>query len=606
MATTTTTTATRGNFGEVVFDTTTVKKYYDDSKKTYEIFGAKPANLFFAREIRDLLPKIKNSDGYYIMKIMANINDCGEICRYDGHKNKLTPIRSQADFGDFLGLSKPATSQFLKRMDKLNLVRSARHLSASTHKIEKTFYFSPAIMLKSRKINVDYYAAFQDVIDERVKPWTRADLHDFLADDGPLAKCREDKKDEIAAIKDIVADSDVIDDVTAKEVDDLLAKMGVKLNKEEPLPNIFGEVDNARQLARAAKFNPFLTAVKADDIAKEYICGQEPHLYAMEDGGMRKAEYSDNKDIYFLPNTPSEYHDKKPKNSDIVNFNSWYIDIDAGKDENGHYFTTAEVEKRKELMRNVIDQLPAATYINSTRNGYHIYFSCDGVDSEEEWRKVENKLIEVIEIADKAVKDPARLMRLPASWWHKNDKSAATGCESYHCHPLVANRKKYSAAELLDELDRVAENVKKACDNYQLTFGDNINEGNGKVAAKVNVTVDDSARIADIRSLTVATFDIPAATTTVDNAKNWLRQQSLAEFLQIANPNSFACVFHDDEHPSATIYNNESGDRYVCAAASCSVSSHGYDIFDCVMNLANCDFATAMQYLTKVFNITDR
>ena len=604
MATTTTTTATRGNFGEVVFDTTTVKKYYDDSKKTYEIFGTKPANLFFAREIRDLLPKIKNSDGYYIMKIMANINDCGEICRYDSHKNKLTPIRSQADFGDFLGLSKPATSQFLKRMDKLNLVRSARHLSASTHKIEKTFYFSPAIMLKSRKINVDYYAAFQDVVDERVKPWTRADLHDFLADDAPLAKSQEDKKDEIAAIKDIVADSDVIDDVTAKEVDDLLAKMGVKLNKEEPQPNIFGEVENARQKARSAKFNPFLTA-KADAIVKEYLYhSQEPHLYAMEDGGMRKAEYNDNKDIYFLPNTPSEYHDKKPKNSDIVNFNSWYVDIDSGKDENGHYFTVAEVEKRKEMMRNVINQLPLPTYVNTTRNGYHIYFATDGVSSEEEWRKVEDKLIEVIEIADKAVKDPARLMRMPGSWWHKNDKSAAAGCESYRCHPLVANRVKYTTAALLAELDRVAENVKKACVDYQQAFG-NINEGNGKVAAKVNVTADNNARIADIRSLTTTTFVIPAAVTIVDNAKNWLRQQSLAEFLQIANPNSFACIFHDDEHPSATIYSNVTGDRYVCAAASCGVSAHGWDIIDCVMALANCDFVTAMQYLMKVYNIKE-
>ncbi len=602
MATTTTTTATRGNFGEVVFDTTTVKKYYDDSKKTYEIFGTKPANLFFAREIRELLPKIKNSDGYYIMKIMANINDCGEICRYDGHKNKLDPIRSQADFGDFLGLSKPATSQFLKRMDKLNIVRSSRHLVAGTRKIAKTFYFSPAIMLKSRKIGVDYYAAFQDVIDDRVKPWVRADLHDFLIADAPLAKSREDKKDEIAAIKDIVADSDIIDDVTAKEVDGLLAKMGVKLNKEEPQPNIFGEVENARQKARAAEFNPFLTAA----IVNEYIYrGQQPHLYAMEDGGMRKAEYSDNKDIYFAVNTPTEYLPTKPKNSDIVNFNAWFIDIDAGKDENGHYFDVTEVEKRKELMKAVINQLPTATYINSTRNGYHIYFACCGIKNEEEWRRVEDKLIEVITIADKAVKDPARLMRMPGSYWHKNDKSAAAGCESYHCHPLVANRIKYTAAELLAELDKVADNVKAACDAYIKAF--NVIEGkrSNKTAQHVNVDVECSARIADIRNLTTTTFDIPAA-TTVDNAKSWLRQQSLASFLQIANPSSFTCIFHDDEHPSATIYSNESGDRYVCAAASCGVSAHGWDIIDCVMALANCDFMTAMQYLMKVFNITDR
>ena len=521
-------------------------------------------------------------DGNWAMAGHLNrlLNCCDSnnmICIRDPHEKCEVPATTVTSIFQLAGYSdRKSGGKFVSLLQQKKIISSC-----VIDKKYKRFYINPTLTIRASGISLELYKMFKEQIDEKY-PQARYDFEwlCYIADhaDELEVKAKDDNDD---------------DDV--KEIpDDFLSQLQMD-------PEVV-EVDNAREQARAAEFNPFLTAA----IVNEYLYrGQQPQLYAMADGGMVKTGYSADKDIYFTVNTPAVYLDKKPKNSDIANFNSWYVDIDAGKDENGHYFDVTEVEKRKELMKAVINQLPTATYINSTRNGYHIYFACCGIKNEEEWRRVEDKLIEVITIADKAVKDPARLMRMPGSYWHKNDKSAAAGCESYHCHPLVANRIKYTAAELLAELDKVAENVKKACDSYQLTFGNDNNEGNGKIAAKVNVTVDDSARIADIRNLGTATFDIPAATTIVDNAKDWLRQQSLASFLQIANPSSFTCIFHDDEHPSATIYNNESGDRYVCAAASCGVSAHGWDIIDCVMALANCDFVTALQYLTTIYNIKE-
>ena len=562
------------------------KKNYWTNKKKYKVFGRRSAPQIFDSSIVDRIEK--KADLGNLLILLVYIDNDNMICRYDKHEEKLMGIHDLQGFCNLLKMKERATRDFLKKMMELGIVKKITIAATATEKSYDKFYINPVITMRERAVSLPLYKLFQESLDAVLPPTAISDLQEAWQAEFEGRPLQQRKIDV-----SVLADDDV------KEIpDDFLSQLQMD-------PEVV-EIDNAKLKARAAEFNPFLTA-KADDIAKEYICGQQPQLYAMANGGsgMVKTDYSDDKDIYFAVNTPAEYHDKKPKNSDIVNYNAWYVDIDAGKDENGHYFTVAEVEKRKEMMRNVIDLLPTPTYVNSTRNGYHIYFACDSVNNEEEWRKVENKLAEIVTIADKAVKDPARLMRLPGSWWHKNDKSAAEGCESYRCRPLVANRVKYTAAELLAKLDKVVENVKAACDTYIKAF--NVIEGkrSNKNAQHVNVDVECNARIADIRSLTTTTFVIPAAVTIVDNAKNWLRQQSLAEFLQIANPNSFACVFHNDEHPSATIYHNESGDRYVCAAASCSVSSHGWDIVDCVMALANCDFVTALKYLTTIYNIKE-
>ncbi len=558
------------------------KKNYWTNKKKYKVFGRRSAPQIFDSSIVDRIEK--KADLGNLLILLVYIDNDNMICRYDKHEEKLMGIHDLQGFCDLLKMKERATRDFLKKMMELGVIKKITIAATATEKSYDKFYINPVITMRERAVSLPLYKLFQESLDAVLPDAAIHDLQEAWQAEFEGRPLQQRKIDV-----GVLADDD------DKEIpDDFLSQLQMD-------PEVV-EVDNAREQARAAEFNPFLAAA----IVNEYLYrGQQPQLYAMTDGGMVKTGYSADKDIYFTVNTPASYLGKKPKNSDVVNFNAWFCDIDAGKDSDNHYFDTAEVEKRKELMKAVINQLPTPTYVNTTRNGYHIYFAADGVDSEDEWRRVENKLIEVISIADKAVKDPARLMRMPGSYWHKNDKSAATGCESYHCHPLLANRVKYTAAELLAELDKVADNVKKACDNYQQVFGGNINEGNGKVAAKVNVAADNNARINDIRSLTVTTFDIPATTTTVDNAKNWLRQQSLGEFLQIANPSSFNCIFHIDEHPSATIYHNESGERYVCAAASCGVSGHGWDIFDCVMALANCDFVTAMQYLMKAFNIKE-
>ena len=602
MATTVTKQIVRGErIGEVTFCEQRTKKYYDDNNKLYEIWGSKKGDWFFAEEVRELLDKIKPSDGYYLLKIMSHLNDFNEICSYNSHRQRLEPIRSQADFADFLGISKPSMSAFLKRMQQLQIILPAVHVVADTKKLAKTFYFTPVMLLRKKKIKLDFYATFKDVINPRLTNAARYELEGLIKSDAPRSKCQEDKKDEIAAIKDIVNDN-ISDAEISAAVDDLLNKMK---EKKEPQPmdlfNVFGEEENDNITANA-------NIDEAGTIAKEYICHwQSPQLYALEDngGGMRKTAFSPEKDIYFAVNTPSQYLDSKPKNSDIVNYNAWFIDIDCGKDENGRYFTVEEVEKRKAAMRDVISALPPATYVNTTRNGYHIYYACQNVNNEEEWRKVENLLIETISIADKAVKDPARLMRCPESIWHKNGKSAASGCESFKCKALVAHRVHYTADELLNQLDACAEQVAKLCDEYAKNFNIIEEKRSNKTAQHVNVDIECSARISDIKNLSTATFEKRETVYVKDDVKDYLRHQDLAEFLQIANPGSFCCVFHDDHSPSATIYSNESGDRYVCAAASCGVSSHGWDIIDCVMNLAGCDFMTALKYLTMVYNVKE-
>ncbi len=575
--------------------------HFIDTNGKYNYSDARRFRKVFLDEDLTELMDENWAEAGHLNHLMNFVDRDNMICYHDSHKNSSVPVADKTTLYKIAGYKDRKTgSKFVKKLFDKKVICTC---TINGNKKCVRFFVNPVLTIRSAGISLELYKLFKEQIDEKF-PMAKNDFEQLCYIEEHLSEVI-DERNSNDELKDSEMDLFIESLKLSEEVASELAAEHKEIEES-------AEIENAIDKARQATFNPFLLPPKVVDqseavtIAYEYICDNEaPVLYKLGEKGMQQTEYSLETDMYFTPNLARPGLQSNPKNGDIIKYRSWFIDLDSGKDSNGHYFDMDEVEKRKAGMRRVIDALPISTYINETRNGFQIFFSCDNVKSEGEWRTVEDKLIDVVKITDKAVRNPSRLMRVPGSMWVKAGKSAASGCEKFQCKALAAHRKRYTADDLLKALDDCAENVSKLCDEYNKEF--NIEE-KVHTAAKVKVVTMDNvatnARIEDIKNLTLDTFDIATSATVVSDIKSYVKQQSLADFLAIDNPSSFRCIFHSDHHPSARIYCNAEDDRYVCASSNCTVSPQGYDIIDCVMRLSGCSYAVAINYLSRVYNVT--
>ena len=80
--------------------------------------------------------------------------------------------------------------------------------------------------------------------------------------------------------------------------------------------------------------------------------------------------YLNNIDTYFTPNT---FKDGKRSEPAIASLNSFYVDFDCGRDQDGNYFPTNQVNEFKNQTRERLEHFPKYTALIETRNGYHVY-----------------------------------------------------------------------------------------------------------------------------------------------------------------------------------------------------------------------------------------
>ncbi len=310
--------------------------------------------------------------------------------------------------------------------------------------------------------------------------------------------------------------------------------------------------------------------------------------------------FGDTINTYFLANeahTPG-----KRKASDITTFRNVFIDIDAGKDEKGNYYSLEEVAKRKAAMLEVIYSFPLVpTVITDTRNGYHCIWSINAIEDGEKWQAAEDTLVSYFKIADKAVSDKARVLRLPGSTWKKGIYP------EYKVSIFDANYVKYDIDTFVKELDEAKDDIEQASNTYLATYPMTIKEVQ-KHKAIINTAVDNQ-RIKAISNKEVFYLkDNEEATVyTYNQFKDMVKRENLATFLGVPEQGLFKCIFHDDTNDSANIIGNEvHGYRYYCFSPECEShgEGHGSDIINCVMMLQDSEYKEAISYLAKVFNVT--
>lgn len=521
-------------------------------------------------------PKLRRNILCALEILNYRINDMNYVCtrKYSkvSHRKVLVPIKTQAEFEELLEFSSPTFRAVYTALKKKNIIREAITYDSDSGKAFKRYVLNPAIAMNKCELHCDTYMLFKDELDKILHPTVidgLMNIYNELHNPETVFSFEEESKlfDKTEATGSSSKEEIGVMENTIKETDAELKKR----------------------------------------VIRDYIYrGQAPNYFIINNG-VRLSNYTETTDLYFSPNSITAT--KKPKKNDIKDFNSWYVDIDAGRDEKGNYLSDEEVTKRKARMYEIISLLPTPTLVSETRNGYQIFWSCYEVYNHEDWRLVENKIVDTISIADSSVRNADRLLRVPNSVWVKAGKNS--GVAPFRCKCLRANAQQWPAQVLLNNFSIAEESISKACAMYKAEF--NIDER--KTYKSISTTRKhasnsssksnyDSARVNDIRALKRETFPKILHPAYVDDVASYIKQKvNLAEFLDIDNASSFRDVFHEDAHPSASIYENGPDKAYMYICASGPYANVYMSIIDVVCNLAGCNERKAINYLQKVYNI---
>lgn len=289
-------------------------------------------------------------------------------------------------------------------------------------------------------------------------------------------------------------------------------------------------------------------------------------------------------DIYYVVNSGSD------KNDGITNFNSVFIDFDAGKDEDNNYYSLEQVQDYKTSFINKVNNYKIKpTFIIKTRNGYHVYWVLKDNTSLDKWNTCMNKLINKFN-SDKQVNNPARLMRLPFTYWMKDRNNP------YYVDIVEFNDVKYDIDYLLDSLADVKfENRKgghdKKVSNNTLIYHDHKNPLN-----KILI------QYGKIEELQMILKPMPKTFVNQNDFYNYITQEiDLTTFLGVSGE-KFQCIFHDDGNPSAGIFiSNRNQYFYKCHSSSCGFMGN---IIGCVERLRKCNRPQAINFIKEVFKLT--
>lgn len=534
-------------------------KYWDDANERYLAFGGRKGVCIYVTA-RDLEGLMGNPiDAWRAYSLITSIDDSNRICTWDRHAHTRRAVTSVAELRQIVGVQDAARStwaRLYKKMTKANLVRERKQ--KVDRRIITHYYVNPCIVTRTKWLPLDLYDLFRDELQHILCSRALDDLDKYL-----------------------------------------MAKKGAPLFDDDTTPPTSSNAPE--RLPKA----PTMTTGEKLNIYKEYVCGGHGmQMYQLRNKGMYATTRPDmSTNLWLTPNTSNQYKDgkKKVKGEDITDFNSWFLDIDAGK-VNGKYLPLDEVARRKEKMRAVISALPESTAVIETRNGYHVYFACYGVANREDWQAIEDKLIDRIKIADPCARDVSRLLRAPYSIHTKDPKNP------YTCNLISAARVQYPAADLSSLLDAKADAIAAACHDYETAYGatrkNTVRNTNTKprtsaapVDKPTNAAIEAVKRL-ELPPSYVALPSLIPVTAPIPYIKENAR---LGALLDLPYGTAIRCIYdeHPDRHPSATLYRNANNDRYVC---SCN-QGHADDVINVVSKLAHCSTATAINYLCKYLNI---
>ncbi len=283
-------------------------------------------------------------------------------------------------------------------------------------------------------------------------------------------------------------------------------------------------------------------------------------------------KYIDNYDIFFIPNIGGT------KKIDITDFKCFFVDFDCGRDKNDNFYPLNYVKKFKDSKLQDLKKFEIQpNAIIETRNGLHAYWFIREEITYEKWNFIEKALIRHFN-TDKKVSSPANQLRLPNSTWFK-DKEHPFKCSILSFNDFYTNIETYcNVFNLLKNEKTVFKTKYCYKPDYKTSPAQN----------KPAIKLKSYKEVFDYLTKKVSMFDY------------------LKQFygLEGENQDSFCCLFHNDEHSSASIFKTDSGiELYYCRTNTCNFIGN---IIQVVGRLKSVSRSVAINILCQDLNIEYR
>lgn len=279
-------------------------------------------------------------------------------------------------------------------------------------------------------------------------------------------------------------------------------------------------------------------------------------------------KYNGKADLYFIPNIGGR------KNKDIVKFKTFFIDLDCGRTAENKYFPLDYVKRYKETQLKKLQSFKIKpNAVVETRNGYHIYWFIKENINYETWYSIENFLVEYFN-ADKKVKSPANQLRIPGTYWIKNNIEQPVFCKIVELNNFITYIETYF--DLFD--------IKKQQKTTSKTQDIKFNQKNIIVPPPKN-TFTSYKDIFDYLTKSV-------------NMTEYLGEHY---GLKCSSSGSFCCLIHKENTPSASIFKTDTGIQlYYCHSDRCGFKGN---IIQVVSKLENCSRTAAIRKICTDLNI---
>lgn len=278
---------------------------------------------------------------------------------------------------------------------------------------------------------------------------------------------------------------------------------------------------------------------------------------------------------------------------DRIAFNAFYFDFDI-KNSAGEHLPLQDLQQEKAKLLPLLKNVPHTAIIESY-NGFHLYLAIHPQDrhiKESMWRDIESQLLHylfhsVSDYVDTAVKDPARILRLPSTYHKKSDS------QLFKVQIVDLVHKQFTVEEIqrLFTLDFSNAYIpeKKVTTNkaHQLSTSNEVIE---------------AIENQDISFFREYIFPTSIYKTTKDRI-DYIKSFDMLYFLQIdeLTQDRFSSIIREDKHPSAFIDIVKHNNKSIYLYNDLGLSQFSKDLIELTKYIANISNKQALKFLCDIF-----
>ena len=279
---------------------------------------------------------------------------------------------------------------------------------------------------------------------------------------------------------------------------------------------------------------------------------------------------------------------------DRTAFNASYFDFDI-KDSQGQHLPLHQLQQEKAKLLPLLKNVPHTAIVESY-NGFHLYLAIHPQDrhiKESMWRDIESQLLHylfhnVSDYIDTAVKDPARILRIPSTYHKKSDS------ELFKVQIIDLVHKQF----IIEEIQRL----------FTLDFSNTFLPEKKKVTMNNTHQLSTSNEVIEaIENQDISFFRsyIPLTSTykTTKERIDYIKSFDMLYFLRIdeLTQDRFSSIIREDKHPSAFIDIVKHNGKPVYLYNDLGLHNFSKDIIELVKYIANISNKQALKFLCDIF-----